>query len=77
MPYVLWQWYGKIGARQQLADQGWRLPDLGSHLLDTCRFWFGNDLEEFKLIAAHRFENLALIILLLASEKNLPRIELK
>ena len=26
------------------------LPDLGSHLLDTCRFWFGNDLEEFKLM---------------------------
>ena len=80
--YSCRMFYGN-GTARLVRDSNWRdqgdgvLPDLGSHLLDTCRFWFGNDLEEFKLTAAHRFENLAPDHIIISSEKNLPRIELE
>ena len=32
---------------------------VGSHLLDTCRFRFGDILDGLKLISANRFENRA------------------
>ena len=35
------------------------LPDLGSHLLDTARFWFGDIGEDFRVISVSRFENRA------------------
>lgn len=80
--YSCRMFYGN-GTARLVRDSNWRdqgdgvLPDLGSHLLDTCRFWFGNDLREFKLTAAHRFENLAPDHIIISSEKNLPRIELE
>ena len=33
------------------------LPDLGSHLLDTARFWFGDIGDDFSIVSADRFEN--------------------
>jgi predicted dehydrogenase len=80
--YSCRMFYGN-GTARLVRDSVWRdqgdgvLPDLGSHLLDTCRFWFGNELGEFKLIAAHNFENLAPDHIIISSEENQPRIELE
>ena len=48
------------------ANSAWRdhgagvLPDLGSHLLDTARFWFGDLGDDFSVVvSADRFENRA------------------
>src|SRR3954470_10491474 len=54
--------YGN-GTARLVRDSDWRdqgagvLPDLGSHLLDTARFWFGAIGEDFRVISASRFEN--------------------
>ena len=80
--YSCRMFYGN-GTARLVRDSEWRdqgdgvLPDLGSHLLDTCRFWFGNELEDFKLTAAHNFENLAPDHIIISSESNQPRIELE
>lgn len=80
--YSCRMFYGN-GTARLVRDSLWRdqgdgvLPDLGSHLLDTCRFWFGNDLGIFKLTAAHNFENLAPDHIIISSEENKPRIELE
>ena len=56
--------YGN-GTARLVRDSAWRdqgagvLPDLGSHLLDTCRFWFGDIGDEFRVVGVHRFENRA------------------
>ena len=56
--------YGN-GTARLVRDSAWRdtgagvLPDLGSHLLDTARFWFGEIGENFRLVSARRFENRA------------------
>ena len=45
--------YGN-GTARLVRDSAWRdrgagvLPDLGSHLLDTARFWFGDIGEDFQ-----------------------------
>lgn len=60
-------YYGN-GTARDVRNSVWRdegagvLPDLGSHLLDTVRFWFGDDMvgpdaDGFSVIAADRFEN--------------------
>jgi predicted dehydrogenase len=80
--YSCRMFYGN-GTARLVRDSIWRdkgdgvLPDLGSHLLDTCRFWFGNTLGEFVLNAAHSFENKASDHIIIGSEKNQPRIELE
>lgn len=80
--YSCRMFYGN-GTARLVRDSEWRdqgdgvLPDLGSHLLDTCHFWFGNELGEFKLTAAHNFENLAPDHIIISSESNQPRIELE
>src|SRR4029079_4990658 len=53
------------------------LPDLGSHLLDTCRFWFGDLGEGFRVTAVNSFENLAPDHVIVANEQLRPRIELE
>lgn len=62
--YSCRMFYGN-GTARLVRDSAWRdqgagvLPDLGSHLLDTCRFWFGDLADDFRLIAVNRFENRA------------------
>ena len=56
--------YGN-GTARLVRDSQWRdqgagvLPDLGSHLLDTARFWFGDIGEDFSIISSSCFENRA------------------
>jgi scyllo-inositol 2-dehydrogenase (NADP+) len=56
--------YGN-GTARLVRDSQWRdsgsgvIHDLGSHLLDICRFWFPEISGEVTLRAAHRFENRA------------------
>jgi predicted dehydrogenase len=56
--------YGN-GTARLVRNSEWRdrgagvLPDLGSHLLDTARFWFGDIGDSFRLVSAMRFENRA------------------
>ena len=56
--------YGN-GTARLVRDSAWRdqgagvLPDLGSHLLDTALFWFGEPAAAFQIHSASRFENRA------------------
>ncbi|MEK9569180.1 MAG: Gfo/Idh/MocA family oxidoreductase [Paracoccaceae bacterium] len=80
--YSCRMFYGN-GTARLVRDSSWRdqgagvLPDLGSHLLDTCRFWFGDISDAFKLTAAHSFENLAADHVVINNETAKPRIELE
>jgi scyllo-inositol 2-dehydrogenase (NADP+) len=80
--YSCRMFYGN-GTARLVRDSDWRdqgdgvLPDLGSHLLDTCRFWFGNGLDSFSLASYHCFENHAPDHVLVQSENSLPRINLE
>jgi len=57
--------YGN-GTARLVRDSAWRdhgsgvLHDLGSHLLDTLMFWFGDSQKEFRIISSRCFENRAL-----------------
>jgi scyllo-inositol 2-dehydrogenase (NADP+) len=80
--YSCRMFYGN-GTARLVRKSGWRdkgagvLPDLGSHLLDTCRFWFGDIASSFTIAAANNFENLAPDHVVIASEGTVPRIELE
>ena len=59
--YALRMFYGN-GTARLVRDSAWRdqgagvLPDLGSHLLDTLRFWLGDDFDTtFKIGQATQF----------------------
>ena len=62
--YSCRMFYGN-GTARLVRDSAWRdqgagvLPDLGSHLLDTCRFWFGDIEDRFQFVGVHGFENRA------------------
>lgn len=63
--YSLRMFYGN-GTARLVRDSAWRdagagvLPDLGSHLLDTLRFWLGDDFDaEFHMQGAYCHENKA------------------
>jgi scyllo-inositol 2-dehydrogenase (NADP+) len=72
--------YGN-GTARLVRDSAWRdrgagvLPDLGSHLLDTARFWFGDLGEDFNLVSVSRFENRAPDHVVITAQKSRPRLE--
>jgi predicted dehydrogenase len=80
--YSCRMFYGN-GTARLVRESAWRdrgagvLTDLGSHLLDTCRFWFGGALDGFTVTAANRFENKAPDHVVIANESASPRIELE
>ena len=74
--------YGN-GTARLVRDSQWRdqgagvLPDLGSHLLDTARFWFGDIGEDFSVISSRCFENRAPDHVVLGSPGAVPQLELE
>ncbi|HEY4256787.1 MAG TPA: Gfo/Idh/MocA family oxidoreductase [Candidatus Udaeobacter sp.] len=74
--------YGN-GTARLVRESAWRdqgagvLPDLGSHLLDTARFWFGDLGEDFRVSSVSRFENRAPDHVVVASESTQPKLELE
>jgi predicted dehydrogenase len=73
--------YGN-GTARLVRNSAWRdtgdgvLGDLGSHLFDTVRFWFGDVADNFRIVSADRFENRAPDHVVIASEGR-PQIELE
>ena len=72
--------YGN-GTARLVRDSAWRdtgagvLPDLGSHLLDTARFWFDDLHDDFRVVSARCFENLAPDHVVIASSGSKPQLE--
>src|SRR5215831_9371380 len=79
--YSCRMFYGN-GTARLVRDSEWRdqgagvLPDLGSHLLDTARFWFGDVGEAFTVISSRCFENRAPDHVVLGS-RGMPQLELE
>lgn len=73
--------YGN-GTARLVRNSAWRdtgdgvLGDLGSHLLDTLRFWFGDLPDNFRIVSAERFENRAPDHVVVAAPGR-PQIELE
>src|SRR5579863_4444748 len=80
--YSARMFYGN-GTARLVRDSAWRdqgagvLPDLGSHLLDTARFWFGDLGEDFRIVSVSRHENRAPDHVVIASETTVPKLELE
>jgi predicted dehydrogenase len=80
--YSCRMFYGN-GTARLVRDSAWRdqgagvLTDLGSHLLDTCRFWFGDIDANFSVVSASNFENRAADHVIIANESMRPRVELE
>lgn len=74
--------YGN-GTARLVRDSQWRdrgagvLPDLGSHLLDTARFWFEDVGENFAVLSSRCFENRAPDHVVLSSRGVMPQLELE
>jgi predicted dehydrogenase len=74
--------YGN-GTARLVRDSPWRdqgagvLPDLGSHLLDTARFWFGELGEDLQIVSADCFENRAPDHVVMISRGARPELELE
>ena len=72
--------YGN-GTARLVRDSAWRdqgagvLPDLGSHLLDTAKFWFGELGEDFQIVSANCFENRAPDHVVMMSKTARPKLE--
>ena len=72
--------YGN-GTARLVRDSAWRdqgagvLPDLGSHLLDTARFWFGDVKDDFHIVSANCFENRAPDHVVFGSKTANPKLE--
>lgn len=72
--------YGN-GTARLVRESAWRdhgsgvLHDLGSHLLDTANFWFGDLGDEFCIYASNCFENQAPDHVVFGSEAITPRLE--
>ena len=73
--------YGN-GTARDVRSSPWRdkgagvLPDLGSHLLDTALFWFGDRAWSFRIVSRHRFENAAFDHVVVGAEGE-PVLELE
>src|SRR5258708_11902352 len=80
--YSCRMFYGN-GTARLVRDSAWRdqgagvLPDLGSHLIDTCRFWFGDIADQFSVVSSRAFENRAPDHVVISSEGGEVRIELE
>ena len=74
--------YGN-GTARLVRESTWRdqgagvLPDLGSHLLDTANFWFGDLADDFRVVSASCLENRAPDHVVIGSEASKPKIELE
>lgn len=74
--------YGN-GTARLVRESEWRdqgagvLPDLGSHLLDTVAFWFGETRDDFKVVSANCFENRSPDHVVISAERGAPKIELE
>jgi predicted dehydrogenase len=72
--------YGN-GTARLVRDSEWRdqgagvLDDLGSHVLDTARFWFGEIGDQFSIVSADRFENRSPDHVVFANTRSTPRLE--
>jgi scyllo-inositol 2-dehydrogenase (NADP+) len=80
--YSCRMFYGN-GTARLVRDSVWRdqgagvLPDLGSHLLDTARFWFGELGEDFSILSSDCFENRSPDHVFVGSGHTEPRLELE
>lgn len=74
--------YGN-GTARLVRESAWRdqgagvLPDLGSHLLDTAAFWFGDTGSDFQVHFARCFENRAPDHMVIGSRSARPQLELE
>jgi scyllo-inositol 2-dehydrogenase (NADP+) len=74
--------YGN-GTARLVRDSQWRdqgagvLPDLGSHLLDTARFWFEDVGDDVSVVSSRCFENRAPDHVVLGSCSSMPQLELE
>ena len=74
--------YGN-GTARLVRESAWRdqgagvLPDLGSHLLDTAAFWFGDLGSDFQVHFASCFENRAPDHLVVGSRSTRPQLQLE
>lgn len=74
--------YGN-GTARLVRDSEWRdagagvLPDLGSHLLDTLRFWFDGWDGKLELVGAERFENRSPDHVVLSARGAQPAVDLE
>ena len=72
--------YGN-GTARLVRNSDWRdqgagvLDDLGSHVLDTARFWFGDIGDDFDIVSADCFENRSPDHVVFASRRSTPRLE--
>ena len=80
--YSCRMFYGN-GTARLVQGSPWRdqgsgvIHDLGSHLLDTLLFFFGDSIQKrhFNLRACHRFENNSPDYAAFSSEEKLPRLD--
>jgi scyllo-inositol 2-dehydrogenase (NADP+) len=74
--------YGN-GTARLVRESPWRdqgagvLPDLGSHLLDTVLFWFGDPASDFSVLFARCFENRSPDHVVIGSPTVRPQLELE
>lgn len=74
--------YGN-GTARLVRESSWRdrgagvVPDLGSHLLDTANFWFGQPADDFEVYSARCFENRAPDHVVIGSRSSKPQLELE
>jgi len=72
--------YGN-GTARLVRNSDWRdkgagvLDDLGSHVLDTARFWFGDIGDDFDIVSADCHENRSPDHVVFASRRATPRLE--